>query len=275
MVRTLDKLPEYLKGAPTDRGFKVLEMGALESYRQFMDDNREFKNAKYLSSMAVEHNESRRGFSGAQSYTVFQDLLQNGDDDVIKSIKTATKQNIKELQKTYEKELVGYKFDVSGKFFDIGLVLSGVPEHWLEEEYQEQGKVMVEILINGTFPSKTNKEDVIKNSAKILAMTQILEDNDVLVKIKIVSCIKEYGGKEKYLYIATDVKDYDEPINYKKCSALLSPTYLRRGAFKIMEIEAGFSLSGDYGRPVDVPQLIQINNDDAVRRLETKLFKRG
>jgi len=274
MVRTLDKLPEYLKGAPTDRGFKVLEMGTLESYKRFMEDNREFKDAKYLSSMRNEDEEDK-DFSGSKSYDDYMDLLNNGDENIIKSIKTATKQNIAELQKTYEKELVGYKFDVSGKFFDIGLVLSGVPEHWLEEEYQEQGKVRVEILINGTFHWKVKKDDVIRNSAKILAMTQILEDNDVLVKIKVVSCIKDYGSSKKYLYIATDVKDYDEPINYKKCSALLSPTYLRRGAFKIMELEAKNRLEGNYGYEVQVPQLIKINNDDEIRRLELKLFKRG
>jgi hypothetical protein len=70
------------------------------------------------------------------------------------------------------------------------------------------------------------------------------------------------------------VKDYDEPINYKKCSALLSPTYLRRGMFKVMELLAKQKLSYRYGTPYKVSNFINIHETNEINELEHRLFKK-
>jgi len=159
--------------------------------------------------------------------------------------------------------------------FDVGLVLTGVPEAWLEPDNIEEEKVRVEIIINGTFHSGVSKNDVVKGAGRILAIIKILEDNDVEVKLKIVSCINRYNHSSENLYVATDVKDYDEPINYKKASALLSPTHLRRGMFKVMELTAKQKLDSGYGCPREVGGFIEIHKNKSIDALEKRLFKQG
>ena len=274
--RVLYRVPNYLAEAEVRDGDKIIEMGTLSTYKLFMETHRSFKDSKYTASMRNEEDEGRDGFSGAESYEAFQELLNNGDEDVIKKIKIETTKQVAELSKKYEEVITDYKFDVQGQFFDVGLVLSGVPETWLEPEIKEEEKVQVEIIINGTFHAGISKNDVIKGASRILAMIKILEDHGVEVKLKIVSCIKGYENRKRNtkLFISTDVKDYDEPINYKKCSALLSPTYLRRGMFKVMELLAKEKLSGNYGQSYLVSNFINIHQKREIDELEKKLFKK-
>lgn len=216
-------------------------------------------------------------WAGTKSWEQFITLLDEGDDKVTAQIKTETKAQIAELGKKYEEELKGYKFDVQGEFFDIGLVLSGVPEHWLEPEFEEAEKPKVDLIINGSFPDGTDLDGIVKNAGKVLAIARILEDHDVLVSIKAVTGAQKfmYGEKYKEALMETMVKGYDEPLNYSKCSAIITPTYLRRGWFRMAEVVAGDELKGNYGKIIDVDNSIELRDDSAVSRLERKLFKRG
>lgn len=268
-TKVLNKEPLYLEGK-THNGDKVIEMGTLSNFKRFMKNNKYFKEASHLSSMRDDDDD----FSGVSSYDDYLNLLENGDEDVMRKIKVETGKQVAELGKKYEDVLSAYKFDVSGEFFDVGLVLSGVPESWLQPEFLPEERVQVEIIINGTFSSNVRKEMVIKNSSKILAMIKILEENRVEVKLKIVSCIKRAGG-DKDLYVATDIKDYDEAINYKKCSALLSPTYLRRGMLKVMEMVYGKKLCGSYGSVISNDNFIDLAKEDDTNALEKRLFRKG
>ena len=271
----ITKRPNYLSEASLGTKNDFIEMGTLSNFKRFMMEYKEHRNDKYNSSM----KEGRSSWSGTDDYDSYLKLLDNGDINVIKSIKVATDKKVAEISKKYEEELTNYRFDVSGQFFDIGLVLSGVPECWLQPEYTPIEKLQVELIINGTFASNVNKNDVISGASRILAIAKILETNDVQVKIKIVSCIKGYtSARSRSLFVAVDVKDYDEPINYKKCSALLSPTFLRRGVFKVMEVlsmENKKKLKGSYGKAVSVSNFIELQDNHQIDNLETKLFTRS
>ena len=266
--KVLHKVPSYLTNAKVKKNDKIIEMGTLSNYKKFMKLHYDFKDARETSSMRRGDDE----FSGVENYDDFLELLDNGDEDVMQKIKVETGKQVAELAKKYEEVTQNFKFDVHGEMFDVGLVLTGVPEAWLEPDNVEVEKVRVEIIVNGTFNAGVNKSDVIKGGGRILAMIKILEDNDVEVKLKIVSCIKDYNNKNN-LYVATDVKDYDEPINYKKASALLSPTYLRRGMFKVMELTARQNLNGGYGYPRQVDGFIEIHDRKNIDKLEKRLFK--
>jgi len=270
--KVLHKLPEYLSKVPFNGETKVIEMGTLGNYKRFMATHKDFTNTSHTSSMRADDDD----FSGSRDYDHFQDIITNGDAEVMNAIKVDTKKQIAELGKKYEEQFTRYKFDVTGEFFDVGLVLTGVPEAWLEPEITEIEKVRVELVINGTFSAGVDKKTIIKSTSRILAMAKILEDHDVQVKIKIVSLISGFSSTVNDLAVATDVKDYDEPINYKKCSALLSPTYLRRGMFKVMELVGGLGLYGSYGSPkYNVEGFIDLDDNAKINKLEKTLFANG
>jgi len=268
--KSLHKIPTYLEKANIRKDDKIIEMGTLSNYKKFMLLHKDFRGASEHSSM----QNGGGSFTGVNNYDDFLTLLDTGDEDVMRKIKIETTKQVAELSKKYEEVIARYKFDTSGQFFDVGLVLTGIPETWLEPDNVEEEKVRVEIIINGTFHSGVSKDDVVVGAGRILAIIKILEDNDVEVRLKIVSCIDNCGHGHN-LYVATDVKDYDEPINYKKCSALLSPTYLRRGMFKVMELVAKKKLSSSYGRPINVNGFIEIHQRKSIDALEKRLFKQG
>ena len=267
-IKTLHKVPAYMGDTKLANNSRILEMGGLANYKRFMVEHKDFTDASYASSM--KHN----SWSGSNTYDKFLDILEHGDKNVMDKIRVETKAKVAELSKKYDEVIHNYKFDVSGQFFDVGLVLTGVPETWLEPEIEEQEKTQVEIIIQGSFNAGTDEKAIVSGASRILAMTKILEDNDVQVKLKIVSCIKNWANDEGDIIVATDVKDYDEPINYRKVSALLSPTYLRRGMFKAMEYIGQQKLSSGYGQPLEVPSFIELQHTSQIDALEHKLFKR-
>ena len=273
-VRVWNKIPEYLDAEAVEnviRGteLKIVDFGTLGNYKRFMKKYTDFNKG---SNSSMKESE----WHGTKTWKEFIELLDNGDDKVIKKIKIATDKKVAELEKKYHHEIINYRFDVTGEFFDVGLVLTGVPECWLEPEVVEVEKVKVDLVVNGAFHAGFDKDDIIKSSARILAITKILEDNDIQVRIKLVSMNVAYDTeREKSLLGIVTVKDFDEPMNYKKCSALLSPTYHRRGLFKAMEVSVDGRMNGGYGTPRKFDGVIQLNDYTQIDELERKLFTGG
>lgn len=269
-VKQLENIPPYLEGVAKHDDC-ILEMGNLTNFRRVMNHYTDFKDASSLESM------NRGKWSGVSSWDKYITLLEDGDEKVMNKIKLETGKSIAELGKKYEEELTNYKFDVVGQFFDVGLVLTGVPETWLEPETVETEKPKVDFILNGTFPDGSDLDTVIENSGRLLAMAKVLEDHDVQVSIKIVVAVKGFnrakGWTNKQTFITTDVKGYDEPINYAKCSALISPTYLRRGMMKMMELIAGYKLNGNYGKRIKMGT--ELLKTEQINKLEKKLFRKG
>ena len=220
---------------------------------------------------------SDRAWHGTKSWDEFITLLDNGDENVTAKIRENTKLQVAEMSKKYEEELINYKFDVTGQFFDIGLVLTGVPECWLEPEYSESEKVKVEITINASFPDGTDLDRIVTNAGKVLAMAKILEDHGVEVRLLAITGGKNVDHNRSRTFemlFETVVKDYDEPLNYSKCSSIITPTYLRRGWFKMAEAEAG-NLNDSYGQIIKVDNSVELRTDSDVYELEKRLFKKG
>jgi len=268
-VKVLRDVPKYLEGAYISNNDKIIDMGNLRNFKKFMGDNKDFTNSPRNSSMKHDSN----GWSGVSTYDEYMNILDDGDMNVITKMKEVTGKKVAELSKKYEEVINNYKFDVTGQFFDIGLVLTGVPETWLEPETHEEEKVQVDIIINGTFSAGVNQERVVENASRLLAITKILEDHGVQLSLKIVACVTRYEqGKDASLYVATDIKAYDEPINYAKISALLTPTYLRRGVFKVMEVTSEQKVRNGYGAQGRPQGFIEIHRSKQIDALEKKLF---
>ena len=272
-AKVLHKLPDYLDEKSVidaSRGCKrvaVVDLGNLTNLKKFMVKHNNHKNKENNNSHLV------RAWAGTNTWGEYLELLENGDEKVMKRIKVTTNKKVAELSKKYEEVICNYSFDVTGEFFDVGLVLSGVPECWLVPEETPNEVLKIDILINGAFSGSVDKNVIVESSARIIAMVKILEDHGVQVGMKLVNNNVEYDVNYKETLITTmSLKDYDEPINYRKMSALLTPAHHRRGLFKIMEVAVDRVRSG-YGSPIPIDGLISLDDSQAIDELERRLFK--
>ena len=270
-MKVLQKAPDYMKDYNLKTNDKIVEFDSLAAYKRFCIHYKDFDDCNRNASM--KHDQ----WSGSWDYDEFLEILDKGDLNVMAKMKDETAKEVNKLHTKYEEIINGYRFDVSGQFFDVGLVLSGVPETWLEPEFEEVAKVQVELIIDGAFSAIMDKDNVIAGASRILAIAKLLEELDVQVKIRLIAGNDEYNTSQREnkgcLYMNTLVKDFDEPINYKKISALLSPTYQRRGLFKMIEVVAGHKVVSGYGYVVRCENSIQLNNMKKINELEKKLFK--
>ena len=109
----------------------------------------------------------------------------------------------------------------------------------------------------------------------IAQVRKILEDNGVQVSLKMVNnnVTYDYDCERSLLSVIT-LKDYSEPINYRKLSAIMSPAHHRRGLFKIMEASCD-KINGGYGSPRPLKGMIELSDRRAIDKLEHKLFGKG
>jgi len=272
-AKVLHKLPDYLDeksvigASQGTKKITCLDLGNLSNLKRFMVKYNDHKNK------AINNSHTPRAWAGTDTWEEYLELLENGDEVVMKKIKISTDKQVAELGKKYEDVIKRYRFDVTGEFFDVGLVLSGVPECWLIPEETPEEILQIDILINGAFSNGFNQKKIVKSSVRLIAMAKILEDNGVQVGMKLVNNNASYDGDYNETLITTiTLKGYDEPISYRKMSALLTPAHHRRGLFKIMEVASDYVNSG-YGSPVPIKGLISLDDERAIDKLEHKLFK--
>ena len=271
--KTLSKLPSWLsdnKDMPKNATVRYVDLGSTQTFKRFMSVHTDETGNK-------DHSLRTDGkkFTGVDTWADYLELLEVGDEKVIKKIKADTKTQVNDIMKTYKEELNGYKFDVEGQFFDIGLVLANVPECWLEPEYAPKEQVQVELLLDGSYNCGVNKNTIIKNAARILAIAKILEDHDVQVNIKMINGMKEWDT-DRYNEIMITVmtlKDYNEPINYKKLSSFITPAHFRRGIFRIMEFQSD-DLAYGYGCQQNFSDMVKLHDAKTIDAIEKKLFKK-
>lgn len=263
--------PKWLKGTslPHDR-VRLVQIPSLRAWHNFMHE---------AESEEGTRNASHEGSSwaGTKDWDAYIELLDKGDEQVMSKIKTETKHQVRELEKRYEKEIKGYKFDVAGEFFDIGLVLSGVPEAWLEPELAEREIPRIVMRIDMGFTAGVRSEDVINNGAKLLGMAKVLEDMGVEVQVELYGFQSRWrhgtkNAKQETLVTSLVAKGFNEPINYKKLSSLLTTAHFRRGIFRVMEVIGGKELGSGYGNQDYVDGFVRIRNRDEVDRLEKEIF---
>ena len=187
-----------------------------------------------------------------------------------------TKNITSQFEQIIKKEIKGYKFDVSGEFFDIGLVLSGVPEAWLEPDYSEREVPRIVMRIDMGFTANVNSSTVINNGAKLLGIAKVLEDMGVEVQVELYGFQSGWrnmnGGENETLVISLVAKGFNEPINYKKLSSLLTTAHFRRGIFKVMESIGGKEVNGGYGNQDQIDGFVRIREKIEVERLEKEIF---
>jgi len=266
--KTLSNMPDWCVIPERTNRVRIIDIGSLSNLKKFMNNGVNFNNCP-------SQNIDTSGWAGSDTFEEYLELLENGDEQVIKLIRDTTKASIKEFETKYKEVLTNYRFDVTGQFFDVGLVLTGVPETWLEPEPESEEVLRIEINIDGGFRCDGEFEIIQKNGGRLCGMIAILENHGIEVKVRITNGVERWGENRSREMLVTSfvVKDYDEPINYKKLSSVLSPTYVRRGAFKIRETLSGGA--SEVGASMILANHVKLSESSSINELEEKLFKQG
>lgn len=217
-----------------------------------------------------------RGWTGCKNWDEYLGILSNGDSKVIAKLKSKTKAKVAEIKERIQIETQRYDFDVTGQFFDVANVLENIPECWLEDNTEEEEKPFVNMLINMTTPGRVGADTFIENAAHIVALAYVLEENDVYVRITAFVYAKDMASSgDRNLLILCDVKDFDTKIDYTRVSAIMSPTFLRRGYFKLAELITDGRVSWGYGSPqTGINSTLVIDDTDGIKHYEKKLIKK-
>lgn len=144
---------------------------------------------------------------------------------------------LKDLRHRVEEEPAGYFNAVVGQFFDIGLVLSGEPECWFEQAFEEKRKV-VKVAVQ-TLASCAIPADLIKNrGAAVVALVEKLQAEGFIVELEVIIYA---GSSDRYSlgncpFITVKLNLGCSPIDIDTAAFCLAhPAFTRRLGFAIFE----------------------------------------
>lgn len=186
---------------------------------------------------------------------------------------TGTQQLTEQLAQVEQRvamEPGSYRYDVHGLFFDVGTVLTGEPECWLEQEETPKRRIF-RLRLNPSSGSYTEAHKIVNRGAAMVALADLLQsDPNNIVELEIcrINQTKDFGKKgEKYrheyiLHMGTSPIDLDT-----LAFAIAHPAYNRRLMLAVMERLSGHVYDGTYGTSIADDRQSITTDDDGARTL--------
>lgn len=250
-----------------DSKLDYFEFSNIYDFKRYLDMNMD----KLETTNTLQSNGNWAKFSAIESWDAFEQLLIDGNPDITAEMKKWTKYYIDKFEQ-YIAEKPSWQFDVVGQFFDIGAVLVGEPEAWLNEILVEDDK-FIKLKIQGSYRDGTDLKKVRENGAKLFAIAVALEQQGYLVEIDMLYRIEgaNLKNEKQVTECVIPAKKYDQPLDYKKFGILLSIPFFRRGVLRLLEIEYGKNTASGYGKPKKMEGEINLDNTNEIDEVEMKL----
>ena len=141
---------------------------------------------------------------------------------------------------------------VTGQFFDIGLVLSGEPECWLETAQEDTGSKVVTVSINACISGSVNRQTMIDRGAAVCALVKLLETQGKSCRVVYgMGFNTNYDQKGDTVRIEVTLKREGDPLDLDTLAFwLVCPDAFRRLCFRYIEGHAIWPRVGStYGFP--------------------------
>lgn len=188
------------------------------------------------------YNDSRtngRHFTLTADWAEAAKLARTGWHEGVKDMSD----KLERIENHVKYEPANYYWDVTGLSFDIGTVMTGEPECWLEQD-MEPRKKMFRIHVNPSSNGDTTVEQLMNRGAAVVALVNLLQsDPNNIVELDI------YRVNSTGTYV---VRMGLGPIDLDALAFCMAhPSYNRRLMFAITEKQAKFRYSGNYGSSVD------------------------
>lgn len=287
-LQCFDFLPPYLpKGVVRHLEYyfkhygsdKVAILGFEDVYalRQYLTANRNNFHEEVSDKSSLNYDEY--DFYETETFEEYIQYLESGSDyqdALIKDADKLVKEKLKEMEVI---EQTTYNYNVEGEFFDIGEVLAGSPEHFLQSEDMYKNEKTIEIVVDLSGHGGIDGKRMAETGKNIVALCKLLEYKGIRTKI-----VGFYAGMMSdsvtdvdRLFVGIPLKDYNQPFDYRKISAIMHPSFLRRAVFKIKEV-TGIWASG-YGRSISTDMsgcpkgLVQIKSGHGISSLIKQFYE--
>jgi hypothetical protein len=206
---------------------------------------------------------------------VVKDLIE-GNSTISQGDYEIVRQQVKSvLQKKgliSENVYVDYEYDVDGEFIDIAAYLEGNPECMLKPKVAYKN-YFHELFINVSFLGDVDLSRVKSNLQKLLATIQLLEQENIFIKVNLISASENVVDNRTTQVIIIPLWNHREVKTIEEMSSIFSEHFFRTVVFGIREHEYGEKLYSGYGRSLDLPQSIAIKNIDVALIAEDILSK--
>ena len=148
---------------------------------------------------------------------------------------------------------------VTGRDFDIGAVIDGEPEQWVDynDEISDSFKA-VTIVVNGAYSCGVSTEVVLARGACVAALVDLLELTNVRCTVILDMGFADYPNKDALITARVVVKTFDQPLDLNRLAfALAHAASFRRMGFRLLENNPEYHQevgTGCYGYPGEVPK---------------------
>jgi len=211
---------------------------SLGEFTRFLDDNKRPHSA-YAKKKGDEFS----------YYTTF--------DEAIKLAQTGWKEGLQDLSLKSDKiasivsdEIKSYRWDVTGLFFDVGEMLTGSPDHWMEADPDTVPRIH-KICFNIAKSGGVSTEQIRNLGASVAALVDSIQSRGDIVDFRIAQVVDDLGDDDIH---STTLIDIDtRPLDMDTIAFVSAhPAMLRRLIFIMDEIAVNEDDCHGYGRPADL-----------------------
>ena len=181
-------------------------------------------------------------FSGVINFNDALNLALHGWKEGVNELKAT----LDEVKASGEIITTGYDFNVSGDFFDVGLVCSGSPECWLEP-VESNVVNCYKIRVDCCYSHEITQKQINNRGAAICAIVDALCSQGHLVEIEAVVYVKVIDKKRKKdLYITVPINT--QPLDLDSIAFVFGhPSFLRRIIFAAIDNIMVDDVDDNYG----------------------------
>jgi len=225
-------------------------------------DNAEFRNLQHFKnycSQLTQRNDMQCGISYKEA---LKDLLQEKsllDPTAVDLIRNLVRSNLLKRGLISEDIYESYKYDIDGIAMDVQKVIDGNPECMLKPMYSYTN-YFYELYVNISYPYSISDETIRENVIKLLATIEELERQHIYIKVTLVD-VSGYVNNENDLLTIVPLFSYKDYKSIQTMSAIINERLLRKFMFAMSEDVYGDTLASGYGKPITLPNTINIGGN--------------
>lgn len=211
-------------------------------------------------ALAAHSRSSSSSFTLTDNFEAAQTLARTGWSEGRASLQAMTAAISAQVRRVVKSPVP--VADVCGDCFDVGMAISGVPEHWFNFEMQDTDRVggnVIRLHVMSGYLGNVSTSAIMRRGAAVVALAHTLEYCGYPVEIFMSSAVSVggSGGRAKLVY-RCPVKHSSEPVEIDRLAFIFAhASFHRRYVFSLREREAVETQRGitdcGYGSSCDAP----------------------
>ena len=237
----------------TEDNTDIILFNNLKHYAEVLEEIKDVQ-----TSQSSSHS-TGGSWSGTDTFQEALDLILKPNqkathkvEQELERITTKIKNNLKKKGILTEYIVESYHYDVEGEEIDIAKLIEGDPNCYLKANKKYTG-FYYDLHVNFAVNSGMSVDTIVEAYSKVIATVIGLERKGYKIRL-VASGLFNGSGRStsnKNIVISVPIKHYDTPIDVDAIAKVLYPSFLRRLAFKVLEVNYDKNLSSGYGQAVN------------------------